>query len=354
MTESDLKFHNYFLKNGGLFPVKSQFVTEVLNATKSIFDYLRIKHPKLPEIHCDFIDNDSLNACVGKDINKFYLGINIGCLFLIEDMFSKIMATRSFAPNIGSVKNETDTPKFLNLIIVDGAISFDVAGYTPVYANDPNRLQFGKILTSTVMNFLIFHEIGHIVRGHIGYLFNKHNELNLYEVRHNKGLSPLNSLTMEMDADSFAINHAYIHGKIKIKNPDRLDQIQTLFSQDLKTYLSNLIFSIYCFFKLTEIKVFDLESAENLSHPPPSVRVSLMMNNIASLLIRDKIENIEEIINSMAKSIFEAEKIFESIRYVKDNTTQIFLENYFNSANYQKKIVDNWNNLSPLVKPFSY
>ena len=356
MTKKEMMFDAFFKAQGGIFPAEDPRFIQVKGFMKTGIPYLEPQYPNVSDINVDIIRNIGLNAVAGKDKEGFYLGINIGSYFLIVDMFNKLMATKSVEVTIGDVSLETDEKKVLNAILENGTIAYDLGNSANLFASkDPIRQDFARYYTTLVINFLIFHELGHIVRGHVGYCANRFNYSTLNEVQNaDSKLDPLMSRTFEMDADSFAVNHAFIIGMNRIANTDTLHFPEALIFKDEATFLSKFIFATYCLFKLFEFEDFNPGTVQNLSHPPPSVRVSMIVNNIIVLLNHHKIKNIDYITDRMRNSIVEAEKAFSEIRYVKNNTSEVFFSNHVKAVSYIKQITENWNNVRPLLEPYAF
>ncbi len=354
MTEREIKFDNFFKNRNGIFLFNSDLTNEVKSFITRIENYLKPRYPTLPNIIGDFIADNSLNAVAGKYEDDYFVGINIGTYFLIGDMFNKMMATKSVFEKIGNIAIETSDKKILNAIIENKSISFDHANTTNVIvAKDPIRRDFGGICTSLIMNFIIFHEFGHIIRGHVGYV-NQFNYNTIEEIDSAiKPVEPLTYRTLEMDADSFAVNHMFLIG-IQYLNVHNLSHPFNLLYKDIPTFLSNFIFSIYCLFKLFEIEEFNPAIANNLNHPPPSIRISLILDNVASLLEHHQIANQDDLIKQILYSVVEAENAFSSIRYFSNNSSSLFFSNHAKSEEYVNEILLNWKNVYPLIEPFAF
>lgn len=76
-----------------------------------------------------------------------------------------------------------------------GCVEYDVNIHIP---KDKKQCIDAELMSMVAVTFCIFHEIGHIYNGHVGYL----NEIK----KNSSDLSDLERLTIEMDADAFAIS----------------------------------------------------------------------------------------------------------------------------------------------------
>jgi hypothetical protein len=359
MNKNESDFDRVFKDRGGFFDPTlesdsvAKLTAELKVTLEDAVNYLKPRYPQLPEINFDFIRSNIFNACVRQVDNKLYLGINIGTFFLLNDMFLKMFLSKGMFSNVGDTNIETEDKKILNAVIDSGNVCY--FGSTTLHPIDPTRYFYASTYTSFAMNFLIFHECCHIIRGHIGYATNKKHTIEWNEVETNKtiALDGLVSQTLEMDADSFAVNHAHITALSYIKSSGTLDNNYPNVYSDLRTFYTNWGSAIYSFFRLCDINAPNNDFSKNRSHPPPSVRMSLITNNITTILSRDKSGDSKLVLEEILKSITIAEDAFASITFQERNPIVFFL-NYPNTISYQHLLIKNWNNVLPLIKPFSY
>jgi hypothetical protein len=359
MKNINLKFDLAFKHRGGRL-LKIPEINRLINikaTVKSARNYILPKYKTLPNIHGDFIANLCLNASATEYENGYFIGLNIGTYFLLADMFEKMFSNKDVFIKIGNSRKETAEKQTINAIENDGLLTYDYPNdLLTITIKNPVRSCFCNLYMTMAIRFLINHELGHIVNGHLGYYKNIYgniywNEFN-YDKSENK-IEPNISQTLEMDADSFATNIAFNHGKEIVDNISSVDYPYRLFYKDLKTYLSNWIICIYCFFKLCGFSNFNYSLTKNNSHPPPSIRVSLILNNVAILLLHNKIPDHEEILRSMTLAIKEAEEAFSMVTFADNNTT-IFAANHLLATQYVHDITHNWNNVYPLIKPYAF
>jgi L-ribulose-5-phosphate 3-epimerase UlaE len=114
------------------------------------------------------------------------------------------------------------------------------------------------------------------------------------------------------------------------------------------------MFVIYSAFKLWDIDVLDIDKAQEYSHPPNSIRISLMEINIVSIFLEKyKSENIKNIISKIRESSKIAEDAFVKITF-KLSTHDTFIMNTIMGQDYIKYIRYNWNKVRPLLEPFAF
>jgi hypothetical protein len=372
MTKSQEIFDNIFAERGGIFNpelFKGDIATKDLdfyNGLKSsilkiVKEKIKPSYPNLPEIHFEFIFNNSLNAAATKYEGEYYVGINIGAFFLIYDMFNKMFSTKSILSGIGNNENENDDKKILSCYMSSEGITFDENDFARSISlpKDLIRREYARQYTAWAMHFLVFHECAHIIRGHVDFVATKKNKNFWNEFDYSSSPNLYDSSffqTLEMDADSFATNRSFILANLMINDYDNLSIVEKQICHNWATFSSNWIFVIYSLFRLFGFNLNDLESAKNKTHPPSTIRLSLIHGNIATLFMKVYGENyLKSVSKSTLDSIVQAEKTFNLITYQEN-----MLDKYFNTfldqslSLYVKEITDNWNNVRLHLEPFAY
>lgn len=365
MEEIQKLFHTVFESAGGIEDRWPQNFLQLKENANYVVSYIRKNysnvHSKLPEIHVDFIKNDVLNACASKYKDYYFIGVYSGTYHLVADMFCKMFSTKSVLPHLGLSSLESDEKKTISAILVDGVIGVDYNLENVVYPKDELRLFYAHAYIRFVMDFLILHEIGHIHRGHNGYISSKlpsrfiWDELDYHSTR-GSFLSPLDSQTLEMDADSFATNHGFIQGEFYIKNPESLNKKNHLMKNlytSYENYYSHWSFAIYSFFRLTGFNEINLEKQKLKSHPPPSIRMAMILSNIISIIIKRNVCDSNKLSEYLVRTCVLAERAFSEITF-QENKGTLFKNAFLDHEDYMDEIARNWNNVRPLLEPFAF
>ncbi len=329
---------------------------QVIDDAEGFIKYLRrSRYVNLPYINFNIINNPTLNACAVLVGDEYYIGLNVGSFLLVNDMFSKMFSNKEIFSNIGNVSLETTSAKKLSRFIYNDEIYFNTKVFESFLPQDPIRGSFSMMLSWLAINYLVHHEIGHIIRGHCGYYKSISYKQHWSELELKQFDNPFHFQTMEMDADSFAVNYAFLStDNVAQAKADgkTIDYPWNLIYTDIEIFFHYWTFAIYSFHRLCNIEHFNEEETNQLSHPPPSVRISLMMNNILSIMEKRNMPKIESMSNMLVKTIVEAELAFSKITY-EENKPDIFFSNHVLSTNYTEKLMRNWNNVLPLIKPFA-
>lgn len=336
-------FNECFKEQGGLLNTESTRTNNIINYANDIINHVRSIYSNLPSIYFNLINNYVLNANASLYNGNYFIGLNIGTVNLLEELFVKINSASSY--------DLTDYPK-LNLVNTGNGLVYnrffgiDILPLSEKGSND------SKEHFELVYRFVIYHEICHILRGHVAYLSSSYN-LNIQEALTYESSDLISTLqTFEMDADSFATNRIindFIENYIIIKNHDL-----TIY-KDLKSFISNFAYSIYCFFRIFGFYTLEISKMKSKSHPSPSMRIAMIMSNISTILLEKKIQNTDEILEESIKSIKKAEIDIGKITFF-DNQLDGFSAMYSNSelSAYIFEIVGNWKNIKPKLEKYSF
>lgn len=254
----------------------ARFVRHIEFAQKYLYN------EKSREIRFGFIKCTTLNAFAyaspkDEDTPFDFIGINIGGLLVLYDAFMKIMSHPENFKDVGDSSIEVISKlegKDMHLDIVNAK------GHSPTFPNCPIRSNFAQVLTLTALDFLFFHEIGHLRNGHLEY-YREYLNFNFLpeafsDLPSNARQDILQAL--EMDADALATTHtlqsACQQWFVGAENIDGvLANVISACYGSIKETVSTVLFSIYIFFRIFD-QEWRFEKQHTLSHPMPAVRMS--------------------------------------------------------------------------------
>lgn len=293
-------------KQGGLFWLEGEHQTstirlfEVLtrrfnchveNATASLY----LIRPR--EISYGILNSSSLNAIAyASDLENTppfdFVGINIGSIFTLNDVFSRILAHPQTFPEVGSPEKENSINKEIPFLSPD--VFKDK--FSTIYPNCPIRGLFAFLLAQMALDFLFFHEITHLRFGHLEYL---KNELSFdfwseafgstLETRRNKILQ-----TLEWDADCGAIVLTLINAfhtrsltsQIPLNQPhsDAIETMRKAFESPEST-VKLVAYSAYILFRIFDKPEWNPKYHDELSHPFQPLRMFNVLGILNQIFI---------------------------------------------------------------------
>ncbi len=157
-----------------------------------------------------YLDNEALNAMATRD-EIALIGINHGAVINITVFFFLLLSHPDTFPSVGDPERETPWAKSLSrcdwrqpLDNIVAAIDYK-QGPPPDWPIDPRRKAFAAYLATFALDFLFFHEMGHIVNRHIEYDRERGSRVIHEAVSKSSRSNALDDRALELNADSFAV-----------------------------------------------------------------------------------------------------------------------------------------------------
>jgi hypothetical protein len=137
----------------------------------------KVEWKKHIQIYPNFIDRPQCNARADVYKSKGLIGLYKGLVLLPIDLFLRMFSHPSFLKGVGDTTNERWSPQHGEGVWND----FDVLiekrkreGRPPLYPKppvDPTRRRLAEVCADIVWRFLAFHEMVHILHGHLDYVY---------------------------------------------------------------------------------------------------------------------------------------------------------------------------------------
>jgi len=234
---------------------------------------------KVPDIYLDIVDNPTINAGAKFDQRTGcgYIGIFAGSILCIEDLFNRIWSHPNFASEIGDCRVEAIQSFHADGIIREYEASdqlrtnADLATTSP---KDPLRRSMASALSQLAFDYLVRHEIAHIIRGHDGYL-RANGVDNCLEFDSSRAaairIPTIILQCTELQADNFATN-------------EQVNAIAHAFREiNVAHELQRFIFAVGMLFLLLEEKV-DYGILDNDPHPLSTCRLNIVFIETGMIL----------------------------------------------------------------------
>jgi len=240
----------------------------------------------IEKISFDIIDNYSFNAFATGINHHYFIGINRGTIATLSLIFDRLLADKEVLKLFGDVtKEKDDLPLFDNVKISYEATTKMLPQFSPPQC--PVRFAFSKHMTRMAFDFILAHEIGHIISGHISLSQIKHNMLmdEISMVDDAEVVKKMMKKTLEMDADIWAttillsseINR--ITGRSPLPGKEWTD-----FYNRPGMVLMQFAFVVSTIFKLFGDNRLDNNTFKLESYPKPRLRCFISMLAIKSNL----------------------------------------------------------------------
>jgi hypothetical protein len=297
----NLIFNEFFKSEGGLFETGN-----LTPGNKLIYDHYKsrastyidtfCKHESLirprPTIYFDYINNSSLNAIAAKTQSGIYLiGINAGTIFIIHDLFFRMLSNTSILPHIGNASLETKSLPSIrnyysdaNMLMLFGDVNYE--NYQASIPNDNVRKAYATNLVEIAIDFIVAHELTHIADGHLDFINEKFGTLSYEETTaliENEDQF-LTMQTLEMDADCLAVSKGLGNMIRRHLGEQSVSSDRAVFYSEFDNVIFNWTVAVLTLIRImvecTRYKKLDSKS----SHPHPRVRSSMILATIHEYL----------------------------------------------------------------------
>ena len=350
LSKEDELFHKRTGQWGGIYLSDNPLIERKLDDyKKEALDMLR--RIGFDGVELKFINSPKFNALATIIDNKDYIGLNLGSIFILEDLFFRMLSHPEVFPNIGNSAKEIPK-KLYNPRIIDAEQLLNAKGTDEkIMPSDEKMAYFAFSLAKAAFIFIILHEVGHLFWGHLS-LISNYSEVNLISEDNTpnyKELTELDYQTLEIDADSNAINQMIMYMLSVGENMHLIGENFKPFFKTRQEIIFNMSFSVMCVFTLFDSNDYNPHEFKSLRHPPVGIRQKnfvLLTGQILEMLFGEKIR--EEYLPIIGDACGEAMKAFNLI-----SETEVRYQNFFKSFDEQfdkdhlDEILNNWKNIRP-------
>jgi hypothetical protein len=262
-------------------------------------------------LHCHIIDDSELNAKVLAEAGHDHVGIFRGLIEQVYGTMWGLMSVPTFLPSIGDPSVEVAPPRrggtgfpVMQFLTTDAQVTSQNAVLIP---NDLQRLSFANILVDTALEFVLFHEMGHLVGGHFtldsSFSCNRLGFANAPE----PSKARLDQI-LELDADAFAG-----HTLSQVHHSNELAQIghdlvkSTSWTPQELSMLA-LFTGVYVIFKMINTSGDERTAEAVTARPHPAVRSGIVVTSAMARSIHDEfidINSFYRIYNGTIRNIEE-------------------------------------------------
>lgn len=126
---------------------------DIYSSFSTLDSWIIQEHPGLPVIYCKFINDTTLNAVVRKSQNSYFIGINIGTFYILQDLFYRMLSQNSVLMEFGDSFKEINPQPLVNTQISDLNTLIDCRDpYINIVPKNPKRQDIANLLTGFTIN----------------------------------------------------------------------------------------------------------------------------------------------------------------------------------------------------------
>ncbi|MBN8695732.1 MAG: hypothetical protein J0L87_04310 [Bacteroidetes bacterium] len=296
--ELQLLFEKTFADRGGLFNtniledgLKAKFNLYKERAEKYIESFRQhtslVKDP--PVIYFDFIYNTKLNAVATITKEKVYLiGVNSGTIIILNDLFLRMMSYPTLVKQVGDPSVETQQNPTLEKYYFDAtklvsSKDSDFNYYEIAQPIDKVRQEYADHLIEIAIDFLVAHELTHIINGHVDYKFHLFgisffDEQNVEVKDHDEILT---IQTLEMDADAMATSKGLGNAYRRFTGGQSVSEERKIFYSNFTDVIFNWVLSVSTLIRImVESSNYKDSDTNSKTHPHPGVRYGMLLTTV--------------------------------------------------------------------------
>ncbi len=266
----------------------------------------------LNRFHFDFVEVDKLNAFASSRNGVNLVACFTGAFTNITSFFTLLLSHPEVLPSVGNASDEKRWIRSLRHCNWSSSWS-DVLANIDVYQTpppsfpiDPTRKLFAHRLSILAMDFLFFHEIGHLVNGHLELLRGSAELGALEEASFTEGSSliPLDYQALELNADS----HAVIAMTPELLAlPEVLPPTSTF--ETGSEAIESLVLAMLSVFILFDRTASSLKRYDSARHPHPAVRLANVHHGTVQLAAGFGPETQDRLRSSWSQAFDQAEQM---------------------------------------------
>ncbi|MEO6978916.1 MAG: hypothetical protein ABI113_11080 [Mucilaginibacter sp.] len=366
MVDLEVEFDRVFSKYGGSLKLKRPDAPAVQNIINDLDIIIKtIQEPQsLPVPYIGIIDSYDVNAIVMKDNGIYFIGLFNGAILWIHEIFRILLSCPNVLPEIGESHNEQLAEKIMTAQFINLEHYVNVTQPKSIaMPKDPIRIDVANHFASNIIVFLLLHEYGHIVNGHVDALNSLYQNQAFEEKLTNAEMNCLQKnnadyimfrQTCEYDADAWATNILLQFVNHRVEGTAMVTPSLNFIYSDYKSAIYYYSFSINTYWKLFGLEYeFGKNLLEN-THPPSGMRQHFIMALITTVFQRFGIDYADDIGFQCAKSSMAVEKAFQEISNGGYNPIGIATTYQGDHLTHSREIRNNWKNVRPLLEPFAY
>lgn len=362
-------FDTYFFKEIGLHRLDDSRLRLIENLHGSLKEktshYLKsvnsagLKFDRVPpKIYFDYLASAELNAVAAKYSSDIYfIGLYHGTLMIISDLFFNLLSRPNVLTHIGDPGKEVENIASYPFHITDyTTLLFEMGGRQSTIPNCPVRRLYAYHLTYMACDFVIYHELGHILYGHVDYVKKLTSCSSLTEQATPDGkIEILIRQILEADADISSVNQGVASMLGHFKDRDNLPDGYKPFFITFEDSLVNWSLAVFFVLRILGPQNYEPEEFLNAIHPPARVRQALIME-MTEISVKKKYPEFDtrSVKESVNKALVFCEESYSTV--TNTNFKGFGLKEAMSREGWahRRLLADNWPHVRELLQKYNY
>jgi len=221
-----------------------------------------------------FFCDDEAYGAQALHVRYDYIVLKIGIVSRIVDFCGRMMATDRLWTKIGNTSGTSAEHSAAELPQAHAAATAP----SPNLPDDPVRLAFAIVFAAECFDFIVRHELAHLVLGHCQFAAAGGHDSSMEDAdgRLTKGVDPITAQVLELVADSHAANWGV--EKLPVirrrlgRLPSGVDQAYRWFHRTPDDGMLNYLLAMFFVFRLSDETAWSNETLTSCCHPPAPIR----------------------------------------------------------------------------------
>jgi uncharacterized protein YchJ len=294
------------------------------------------------------------------------IALSYGAIVILADLFFRMLSYRNVFIEIGRPIDELHGEPTLDDLVTDVKILIDFDKFEEgekfnwIVPRDKIRQNFAEYLFINAIDFLILHELYHILNGHLDFLKDGKAQMVLAEDYYQKITDKqflLVKKTLEMDADCCAC--CSLVRKCFMNSHSLLDMISQPeefkgFNKNFNTAMAYSTFAVYSLFRIAACGDYDESNHDFYSHSTPRQRQLAFLATSVRYINERLIPKLgddaflidtNKISETTHQKIFECETLYTLLTGKPHDRTKFPFT--FKPTKFVTELTDEWNRIHP-------
>jgi len=314
---------------------------------------LRKPFPRIRLAVCDSLD---INAFAFRHIETYYIAITYGLVVQCYIMFGHLLTSPKVLPAIGDPGGEVgirvSLPYSMSALPALQKILADPSVHRQAFPRCGVRGRFSNALTLLALEFVVRHELRHVLAGHVDYGLTALGVTRMAEVGGRLSGNQA-SLAMEMDADSYGVTTLLRWLLSAADHPPDRNPLLALASSTVQTAVSSGLIPPYMVLRWFGDEVPVPAELDGNDHPPARMR-QVMLGSVAGTwaLGLNRPEVLQAILADR-DTIPLREKVFAEMVGSESRLDSLVAASLLPFGEYQR-LLDYWVTIESDIERFSY
>jgi hypothetical protein len=305
----------------------------------------------VPHVVFEFVDAPELNGVAIADNDRLFMGLNVGGVTLLLDLFYRLLAEPSVLKHIGDAQFEQTGRNIYPLFGSAERLTAELTRRGLVLADivprDPLRKLTAEVMATYATGYLVGHELRHLIAGHRAYL----------NARRAAGddRPTMSNQALEMDADAYAVDFGLRSVLHKVNHPDKWPGHWRAVFPDHERALTIYLFAICGMYRSTGFYEVARSEWEFQAYPPERTRMYCVPDRVIHRLMQwNEKDALREFFSASGRALADVERGISLITGEPESWDRVLDAVGTKAYEHLAEVMRTWNDILPELRKFSH